>query len=222
MMKALQFVFDLFCDAPKPALQAKPPARPQRANGDDALHAKACELLTAIGLRELAAQITVRWNPRMRSTAGTADYRKQTITLNPRLAEFGDEEIDRTLRHELAHLVARHRNPRRRIAPHGAEWRRACADLGIQDESVRHTLPLPRRKLARPHLYICPSCRVEVRRVRPFRRAVACLACCRAYNGGRFDERFRFEKMHAARAAATPSSQEVQAAPTPPDSVVRA
>jgi SprT protein len=196
-MKALQFVFDLFGDAPKPAQQAKPPAQPQRANGDAALHAKASELLAAIGLRELAAQVAVRWNPRMRSTAGTADYRRQVINLNPRLVEFGDDEVDRTLRHELAHIVARHRNPRRRIAPHGAEWRRACADLGIADENARHTLPLPRRTLARPHLYICTSCRAEVRRVRPFRRAVACLACCRKHNRGVYDARFRFEKIRA-------------------------
>jgi predicted SprT family Zn-dependent metalloprotease len=102
--------------------------------------------------------------------------------------------VDRTLRHELAHLIARHRNPRRAIAPHGPEWRAACADLGIPDENARHTLPLPRRKLARPHLYICPSCRVEVRRARPFRRGVACLACCRKHSRGSYDARFRFEK----------------------------
>src|ERR1700687_2873461 len=41
------------------------------------------------------------------------------------------DEIERTLRHELAHLLAQFRVGRRRIAPHGAEWRRACRDLGI-------------------------------------------------------------------------------------------
>jgi SprT protein len=189
---ALQFVLGFVEEPAKPG--ALPPKlRP--ASPDEELQSRAREILLAIGQRELAAQVAARWNPRMRSTAGTADYRRQVITLNPRLAEFGDDEIDRTLRHELAHLVARHRNPRRRIAPHGAEWREACADLGIPDENARHTLPLPRRTLNRPHLYVCPACRIEVRRVRPFRRTVACLTCCRKHNRGNYDARFRFEKI---------------------------
>ena len=38
------------------------------------------------------------------------------------------DEVDRTLRHELAHLLAQWRVGRRRIAPHGKEWRQACRD----------------------------------------------------------------------------------------------
>src|SRR5207237_3228502 len=43
------------------------------------------------------------------------------------------DEIERTLRHELAHLLAQWRNGRRRIAPHGSEWSRACRALGLGD-----------------------------------------------------------------------------------------
>ena len=113
----------------------------------------------------------------MRSTAGTAFVAKALITLNPRLREFGDEEVDRTLRHELAHLLAHHRAGRRRIAPHGPEWQQACRDLGLRDEKRCHTLPLPRRELAARHFYRCPACAQEVKRVRPFRRKTACLDC---------------------------------------------
>jgi predicted SprT family Zn-dependent metalloprotease len=104
-------------------------------------------------------------------------------------------EVDRTLRHELAHLLARCRHGRRAIAAHGPEWRQACIDLGLTDEKRCHELPLPRRRLERKYLYRCRFCKLEVRRVRPFRRAVACLKCCRAYNRGRYDERFRFLKI---------------------------
>src|ERR1700730_17806348 len=52
-----------------------------------------------------------------------------------------DDEIDRTLRHELAHLLAQFRAGRRRISPHGEEWRQACHDLGIGDEVRCHNLP---------------------------------------------------------------------------------
>src|SRR6266446_8423633 len=51
------------------------------------------------------------------------------------------DEVDRTLRHELAHLLAQFRVGRRRIAPHGPEWREACRDLGIADEARCHNLP---------------------------------------------------------------------------------
>ena len=114
-----------------------------------ALQETARNLLRAIGHGELADRVQVRWNPRMRSTAGTAYPAKALITLNSRLPTFGAEEIDRTLRHELAHLLAHHRAGRRRIAPHGAEWQKACSDLGIHDEKRCHDLPLPKRHVAR-------------------------------------------------------------------------
>jgi predicted SprT family Zn-dependent metalloprotease len=105
--------------------------------------------------------------------------------------------VERTLRHELAHLLAQHRAGRRRIAPHGPQWQQACRDLGLVDETRCHTLPLPRRQMHARHVYRCPSCKVEVRRVRPFGRKTACLACCRRHNRGRYHDRFRFVKVPA-------------------------
>jgi len=155
----------------------------------------AASLFLEIGCAELAARVIVRWNARMRSTAGTAFPKKALVHLNPRLREFGDDEIDRTLRHELAHLLAHHRAGRRRIAPHGREWRKACLELGLADETRCHSLPLPRRKLTARHRYRCPRCGFEIARVKPIRLKSACLACCRAHNGGRYDERFRFVRI---------------------------
>jgi predicted SprT family Zn-dependent metalloprotease len=101
------------------------------------------------------------------------------------------DEIDRTLRHELAHLLAQFRAGRRRILPHGAEWRAACIDLGIGDEKRCHNLPFPFIERTRRLLYKCPHCKRDFPRVRKIRRAIACLACCRKHNGGEFDARFR-------------------------------
>ncbi|SRR5579862_336602 len=159
-----------------------------------ALEETARRLLGEIGCEALAGQVRVRWNNRMRSTAGTAHGQSALISLNPKLLAFGPDEIDRTLRHEIAHLAARFRAGRRRIAPHGAEWKRACHDLGLGAEPRCHDLPLPRRRLAARHLYRCLECRAEVRRVRPFPRKVACLSCCRRFNGGRYHDRFRLVK----------------------------
>jgi predicted SprT family Zn-dependent metalloprotease len=121
------------------------------------------------------------------------------ITLNPRLCQIGDDEVERTLRHELAHLLAQHRAGRRHIAPHGPEWHQACRDLGIPDEKRCHTLPLPRRELTARHFYRCPVCTQEIPRVRPFRSKTACLDCCRRHSRGRYDDRFRFVKIPAPR-----------------------
>ena len=171
--------------------------------GDAALTAHARELLHPLGCATLAARIRVRWNPRMRTTAGLASYEHLLVTLNPKLVQFGDAEIDKTLRHELAHLLAHHRAGRRRIAPHGAEWKNACIDLGLPGEKRCHDLPLPRRTVKVKHIYRCPACREDIRRVRPFRRRVACLACCRAHNRGRYHEKFRLVKIANTMNAAT-------------------
>jgi SprT protein len=176
-------------------LPPKPTRSPKAAGNAAPLQETARNLLQSLACQDLANRVQVRWNPRMRSTAGTAFPGKALISLNPRLTGFGAEEIDRTLRHELAHLLAHHRAGRRRIAPHGAEWRQACIDLGLTDEKRCHDLPLPRRKVARRFVYRCPSCAVELHRARPFRRKSACLACCRRFRGGRYDEKFRFVKV---------------------------
>jgi SprT protein len=178
--------------SPRPAAPPAPALSPPADAADLETHAR--QLLDKLGYQALAARVRVRWNPRMRSTAGTALASQALITLNPRLRAFGDAEVDRTLRHELAHLLAHHRAGRRRIAAHGPEWQQACIDLGLTDEKRCHTLPLPRREMTRRHLYRCPACSQEVRRVRPLRRKSACLACCRKHNGGLYDDRFRFVK----------------------------
>jgi predicted SprT family Zn-dependent metalloprotease len=154
--------------------------------------ARACA--ARLGMRKLAAEVEVRWNRRLRSTAGRADYRASAIDLNPALRDLEDAagEVERTLLHELAHLVAHARARGRRIADHGPEWRRACADLGIAGERTTHTLELaPRREVRRRYAYACPACGSVLLRVRRLARHSACYACCRRHNRGRFHERFR-------------------------------
>jgi SprT protein len=162
-----------------------------RSTRDLELEFKSCDLLRSLGAARIARELRVEWNPRLQTAAGRADYRERLISLNPRLREHGEEEIERTLRHELAHVLAQFRAGRRRVAPHGPEWREACCDLGIADEARCHSLPFAARTFPPRFVYRCPNCRQEFLRVRRVRRAVACLACCRKHNGGRFDPRFR-------------------------------
>jgi predicted SprT family Zn-dependent metalloprotease len=145
----------------------------------------------SLGHAALADVVQVFWNPRMRTAAGRAFWPARVIEMNPVLHRFGAEEIDRTLKHELAHLVAYERAGRRRIEPHGAEWMQACAELGISGERATHKLPLERRRIERKYAYVCTHCFAVLRRARPLRRAVACAPCCKTHNGGRYDARFR-------------------------------
>ncbi len=164
---------------------------PRRAGRDDELEGECRQMLMNLGLKAATELVSVHWNPRLRSTAGYAAYPSWRIELNPRLIGI-EGQVARTLRHELAHLVAYHRAGRRRIEPHGDEWRRACCDLGIPGESARHTLPLPRTKKRRNYSYQCPACGTVVGRVRPFKRPTACLSCCRKHSRGAYDARFKF------------------------------
>ena len=194
--KQLDF-FLRFFSQPAPPKSANPTAPPP-AGHDSKLGARARELLSAVGASALLPALRVEWNSRMRTAAGRAEYQRKTVSLNPRLHEHGEAEIDRTLRHELAHLVAHLRAGRRRISPHGAEWRQACCDLGIGDERRCHTLPFPTRTRARCLLYRCPKCHADFPRVRRIRRAVACLACCRRYNRGAYDKQFQLRLVSSA------------------------
>src|SRR5882724_11732699 len=161
-----------------PSVVEKPPGR------DSSLEALARDLLLQHGATTLAVQVRVEWSARLRTAAGRAESGAARILLNRRLGAHGEAEIDRTLRHELAHLLAQFRAGRRRIAPHGEEWREACRDLGIADEKRCHPLAFPIRRHRRRFVYQCPKCEREITRARLFRRSSACLACCRAFNRG--------------------------------------
>src|SRR5262249_3154412 len=102
------------------------------------LETEARQLLRSLGARRIATELRVEWNSRLKTAAGRADYREKLISLNPSLVEH-PVEIDRTLRHELAHILAQFRKKgRRRISPHGPQWQQACRDLGIADEKRCH------------------------------------------------------------------------------------
>jgi predicted SprT family Zn-dependent metalloprotease len=177
----------------EPVLESPvPESDPVILEGRDAiLEMRARAFLEHLGVHEGVSRLRVVWNPKLRSTAGYAKWPQWLIELNPRLREF-DGQIERTMKHELAHLIAYSRAGRKRIEPHGPEWRKACAQIGIPDESARHTLPLPRSQQTRKFIYHCPSCGFSVGRVRKFRRHTACLACCKKHNHGHYDVRFQF------------------------------
>ena len=165
--------------------------RPESTAGGKTLTAQCVEALQVLGLDALASQVMVEWNPRMRTTAGRAFWPCARIELNPKLLELAPDEVQPTLLHELAHLVAYARAGRRRIKAHGVEWQMACSDLGIPGELATHSLPLPGRKMKRKWRYSCPVCGQGFDRVRKTKRSVACYTCCREMNDGNYHAKFR-------------------------------
>jgi predicted SprT family Zn-dependent metalloprotease len=161
---------------------------------DKKLTKEASGWLASLGCHLAAKRIQVNWNSRLQTTAGTACLNNTRIELNPRLADIGEHQVQRTLRHEVAHIVAFARAGRRarQLQTHGPEWRMACAELGIKDEPAFHDLPFARRTLVRKFVYQCPSCNLIVRRVRKFARFTACYHCCKKYNQGIYHPKFKF------------------------------
>lgn len=184
-----------FTGAVFPPLKEQSPSCEQSTGSksrDPVLEQRAREMLRELA-PTLSPLIVVGWNSRMRTTAGVAIASHREIWLNPALKEISREEVDRTLLHELAHLLAQHRHGRRRLAPHGPEWQQACRDLGIPGEGRTHQLPFAARRMKRRYLLRCPGCGESHGRVRIPRRRIACLSCCRSHSSGIYDERFRFE-----------------------------
>ena len=175
-----------------PDIEEIPPT-PRRKAGqrrDPILEKLSRQLLQTAGCHGM--DVIVVWSPRLRTTAGLACWRTKTISLNPKLIDVSPSEVQRTLRHELAHFLAQYRAGRTHIAPHGPEWKAACRDLGIPREARCHDLPFKRVRVERKHFYACRECGTTLARVRPVKRRVACIKCCRKHNDGRYDERFRF------------------------------
>jgi predicted SprT family Zn-dependent metalloprotease len=180
---------------PKPQPTTAPRRKATALRADPILEEVSRVLLRQVGCRELAKVVSVWWNPRLKTTAGMACYRTRRVILNPKLIEVSAEEVQTTLRHELAHLIAQDRAGRRRVSPHGAEWHQACADLGIPDEARCHNLPFKQRRVTRKYFYSCRQCGTVLARVRPVKRRIACLKCCRKYNDGKYSDQFRFEQI---------------------------
>ena len=118
------------------ASAVKKVARGKGLKFDNELTNKCKEKLKSMRLYSLASDVNVFWNLRLTSTAGLAYHDSARIDLNSSLKRFYPEEPERTLMHELAHLIANYRASGSRIQPHGVEWQKACSELGIPGENV--------------------------------------------------------------------------------------
>jgi len=120
------------------------------------------------------------------ATAGQACYSKWTIRINAvLLVENWDTIFDRTIPHEVAHLVARGLYSKYgRIKPHGREWKSVMRKFG-KEPSRCHSYDVSNstaRTVARDYIYKCPCKTYDLtiirhRRMQSGRRKYSCPRC---------------------------------------------
>ncbi len=129
-------------------------------------------------LPELAENVRVTYNPRLRTTLGRAVLDELRVELNVHLLREHPRELVPTLVHELAHLAVRMRHGES-AAPHGRAFRTLMAAAGLPAART-HNLPAARklrRKRARyVYLHICDGCGYNFL-ARSVRRDCYCTRC---------------------------------------------
>lgn len=107
---------------------------------------------------------------------GQCDYRRKVISLSKHLTALnGRDEVEETIRHEIAHALA---GPH---AKHGPDWKRECIRVGAKPERCYDAIAIE----APQHNYEghCPNCGLLVsKRIRlkeATKRNIVCGPCYR-------------------------------------------
>lgn len=147
----------------------------------------------------------IEWSRRLTRAAGNIDVRRRLIKLSmPLLVDAFRREslfapefsvcgvpcddpahaLEEILKHEMIHLWLHERGL---PSGHTPEFRAKARAIG--QPRIRHGIALPIPKSG--WIYACPICRAEFTRRRRYGRAVACAQCCKQWNKGRYDDRFK-------------------------------
>ena len=125
---------------------------------------------------DLAAAVTLAYNPRLRTTLGRAWLDERRVELNPRLLRDHPHELVPTLAHELAHVAVHLRYGR--VPPHGRHFRTLMRAVNLSARAT-HCLPtaaLRRRRKRYLYLHRCGDCGYSFV-ARGIRRNIYCRAC---------------------------------------------
>lgn len=92
--------------------------------------------------------------------------------------------IEEIVKHEMIHLWL---HVRGLPSGHTAEFRAKARQMG--QPKTRHQIEPPKPRNGWE--YTCVTCNTSFTRRRRFGRSVACAACCKEFNNGKFDARFK-------------------------------
>jgi len=97
-------------------------------------------------------QVTIRWNTRMRSRAGSCRPWEGIVELNPHLLDKKNgDALESVLVHELCHLAVGYRWPTSQ--PHGRKWKGLMKICGFRPERCHSLTPVKRHLHRRWALY---------------------------------------------------------------------
>jgi len=114
---------------------------------------------------------------------GYCNNTKKIISLSLPLTELNSEEqVKDTILHEIAHA----------LAPvgegHGRIWKSICVKIGANPTRCYSSKDVTKPKAN--YVRVCTTCNVEHQAYRKSRRKVACGACCKKYNEGKYSDKF--------------------------------
>jgi ribosomal protein L37AE/L43A len=92
--------------------------------------------------------------------------------------------VEEILKHEMIHLWLHEQGL---PSGHTAEFRAKARQMG--QPKTRHQIETPKPRTGWE--YSCPVCKSTFTRRKRFGRPVACAACCKEFNKGKFDARFK-------------------------------
>lgn len=147
----------------------------------------------------------ILWSRQLTRTAGNIDVRRAVIKLSVPLlidafrrdslfpseysvcgvqCDSSDSALCEILKHEMIHLWL---HVQGLPSGHTAEFRAKARAIG--QPRTRHGIALPAPRSG--WIYSCAQCGGEFTRRRRYGRSVACSACCKKHNGGKYDERYK-------------------------------
>lgn len=120
---------------------------------------------------------------RARLRFGRCVYKAKRIQLSRYLVELNDEaHVLDTILHEIAHAV---------LPPgagHGLVWQRKAREIGCNARACYETASVT--MVPGKYQATCATCGFVAHAYKRRKRRTACSTCCRAYSGGRFDEKY--------------------------------
>lgn len=103
--------------------------------------------------------------------------------------DSSEKAIEEIIKHEMIHLWLHERGL---PCGHTAAFRAKARQMG--QPKTRHQIETPKPRSGWE--YHCPKCKSTFMRRKRFGRPVACASCCKKFNKGKFDARF---KLHGKR-----------------------
>jgi predicted SprT family Zn-dependent metalloprotease len=116
---------------------------------------------------------------------GLCHYSKKTIFLSKiSTSNRTNEEVKNTILHEIAHALTPGEH-------HNKVWKRKFIEIGGTGERCSKC----EYKAKGKNMYICTNCGHNTETHRKWIVPHACYVCCKIHNNGKYDPRFKMEKI---------------------------